>query len=195
MVKLPSRRGITPVFGYTAPHPSGRGTSTLRIKTLPSTHYGPVRHPGRPGLSLAGSRLGPRAPLPRVSRVASDLLCRHAIATTPVGPLVRVASRGVTPSSPVTSAFPVFAAGRLPHRAFRGLLGVHSRYGLPARGVAKATLCIEGSGGFVTSTAAPIATGWSDRDAGRDMHPLKIQAFPRRTLKYPLRVSGRFRSH
>jgi len=36
---FPSRRGITPVFGYTAPHPSGRGTSTLRIKTLPSTHY------------------------------------------------------------------------------------------------------------------------------------------------------------
>src|SRR3954471_5475139 len=39
MVVFPGRRGITPVFGYTAPHPSGRGTSTLRIKTLPSTHY------------------------------------------------------------------------------------------------------------------------------------------------------------
>jgi hypothetical protein len=25
-----------------------------------------------------------------------------------------------------------------------------------------ATLCIEGFGGFVASTAAPIATGWSD---------------------------------
>src|SRR3954470_11659413 len=40
MVELPGRRGITPAFGYTAPHPGGRGTSTLRIKTLPSTHYG-----------------------------------------------------------------------------------------------------------------------------------------------------------
>jgi hypothetical protein len=29
-------------------------------------------------------------------------------------------------------------------------------------GSPKATLCIEGFGGFVTSTAAPIATGWSD---------------------------------
>src|SRR3954453_4764168 len=53
MVELPGRRGITPAFGYTAPHPSGRGTSTLRIKTLPSTHYGPLRLPPRPGLSLA----------------------------------------------------------------------------------------------------------------------------------------------
>jgi hypothetical protein len=83
----------------------------------------------------------------------------------------------------VSAAFPVFAAGRLPHYAFRGLLGVHSRYGLPARGVAEATLSIEGSGGFVTSTAAPIATGWSDRVAGRELHPLKIRAFPRRTQK------------
>ena len=45
---------------------------------------------------------------------------------------------------------------------FRGLLGVHSRYGLSARGAAETALCIEGFGGFVTSTAAPIATGWSD---------------------------------
>ncbi len=83
----------------------------------------------------------------------------------------------MTPRFPVTAAFPVFTAGRLPHRAFRGLLSVHSRYGLPARGVAKATLSIEGSGGFVASTAAPIATGWSDPVAGRELHPLKIRAF------------------
>jgi hypothetical protein len=87
---------------------------------------------------------------------------------------------GRPPNPPVTAAFPVFAAGRLLHRAFRGLLGVHSRYGLPARG-------IEGSGGFVTSTAAPSATGWSDRVAGRELHPLKIRAFPRRTQKPTLR--------
>ena len=43
MVAFPSRRGVTPVFGYAAPHPSGRGTRTLRIKTLPSTHYDPLR--------------------------------------------------------------------------------------------------------------------------------------------------------
>ena len=46
-----------------------------------------------------------------------------------------------------------------------------------------ATLCIEGFGGFVASTAAPIATGWSDQVAGRELHPLKIHTFPRRTQK------------
>ena len=100
-----------------------------------------------------------RAGLPVLRRIS---VCRHAVANTPVGPPVRVASRGVTPRSPVAAAFPVFTAGRLPRSAFRGLLGVHSRYGLPARGVARATLSIGGFGGFVTSTAAPIATGWSD---------------------------------
>jgi hypothetical protein len=40
----------------------------------------------------------------------------------------------------------------------------------------------EGSDGFVTSTVAPIATGWNDQVAGRESHPLKIRAFPRRTM-------------
>ena len=38
---------------------------------------------------------------------------------------------------PPTSAFPRTGTGRLLHYAFRGLLSVHSRYGLSARGVAK----------------------------------------------------------
>jgi VIT1/CCC1 family predicted Fe2+/Mn2+ transporter len=46
--------------------------------------------------------------------------------------------------------------------AFRGLLSVHSRYGLHARGVAYVTLSIEGFSDFVSSIAAPIATGWND---------------------------------
>ena len=45
----------------------------------------------------------------------------------------------------------------------------------------KATLSIEGFDGFVTSTAAPIATGWSEPVAGWDLHPLKTNAFSRRT--------------
>lgn len=40
-----------------------------------------------------------------------------------------------------------------------GLLGVHTRYGPPARQVTFATLLIEGSDGIVASTAAPAATG------------------------------------
>ena len=39
----------------------------------------------------------------------------------------------------------------------------------------KRHICLEGSDGFVTSTAAPIATGWSDPVAGWELHPLKSQ--------------------
>jgi hypothetical protein len=40
-----------------------------------------------------------------------------------------------------------------------------------------ATLYTGGSGGFVTSTAAPIATGWSDPVPGRVYLPLWFSAF------------------
>src|SRR6266498_530479 len=39
----PGPRGITPAFGYGAPHPGARGTSTLPINALLSAHYGTVR--------------------------------------------------------------------------------------------------------------------------------------------------------
>ena len=55
--KLVGQRGITPAFGYSAPHPSAGGTLTLPIHALPSAHYEPLRHPSAPGLSLAGVRL------------------------------------------------------------------------------------------------------------------------------------------
>ena len=41
----PGPRGITPAFGYGAPHPSARGTSTLLNNALLSAHYGSVRLP------------------------------------------------------------------------------------------------------------------------------------------------------
>ena len=65
-------------------------------------------------------------------------------------------------SSPLAAAFPVVVAGRLPHWTFRGLLGVHSRYGLHTRQITFMTLYIEGFRRFVTSAPAPIATGWSE---------------------------------
>src|SRR6266481_6448290 len=48
------------------------------------------------------------------------------------------------------------------HRPFRGLLGVHSRYGLHTRAVTvyRDTLT-EGFSHFVTSMTAPVASGWS----------------------------------
>jgi hypothetical protein len=67
---------------------------------------------------------------------------------------------------PATAAFPVIQAGRLPHHPFRGLLSVHSRYGLHARQVAYATLFTRSFDSFVTSTAVPIATGWNDQLPG-----------------------------
>jgi hypothetical protein len=45
-----------------------------------------------------------------------------------------------------------------------------------------ATLYTGGSDGFVVSTAAPIATGWSDPVPGRVFIPLWTSAFSRRTV-------------
>src|SRR5215813_13147995 len=50
-----------------------------------------------------------------------------------------------------------------------GLLSVLSRYGLHACQVTYVTLYTGGSDGFVSSTAAPIASGWSEPSSrGRD---------------------------
>ncbi len=60
MLELPGQRGVTPAFGYGAPHPSARGTSTLLICALPGAHYGPIRHPhaSAPLPGVAGYRSG-----------------------------------------------------------------------------------------------------------------------------------------
>jgi hypothetical protein len=57
---------------------------------------------------------------------------------------------------------PIWQSGRPAHCPFRGLLGVHSRYGLHTRAVTvyRDTLS-EGFSHFVTSIAAPAASGWS----------------------------------
>ena len=72
--------------------------------------------------------------------------------------------------------------GRLPHLSFRGLLSIHSRFGLPRRQIAKATLYTEDSGGFVTSTTPPVATGWNDpcrTGLAPARHPTPFQGVPR----------------
>ena len=56
----------------------------------------------------------------------------------------------------------------------------------------KRHICLEGSDGFVTSTAAPIATGWSDPVAGWELHPLKSQhLFTAHTRSDPAKPSDR----
>src|SRR5215472_9616471 len=47
----------------------------------------------------------------------------------------------------------------------------------------KATLYIRGSGHFVTSVAAPIASGWSEPVPGRDFQPAVDRRLSRRTDK------------
>ena len=71
----PGQRGITPAFGYSAPHPSAEGTSTPMIHALPSAHYEPNRLPAAPGLAFTGLRLVSRSrPRDGVSRVAPVLV-------------------------------------------------------------------------------------------------------------------------
>jgi len=150
--------------------------ATLRIVTASGTlpKSGPFPPPALPGLDgtmgLSDSPHGRACPS-RASRWQAVLpplgspvlrafsLCRHAIATTPAG-----SSQGSGCSLDFDDGgLPQMTAGSAPAvKTFRGLLGVHACYGLPARGVANATLCIEGFGSIVTSTTAPIATGWSN---------------------------------
>ncbi len=81
----------------------------------------------------------------------------HAVTNTPAEPQTAFRSH-----SPVTTAFPVLTPGRLPHHPFRGLLSVHSRYGLHVHQVPYRTLYTRGFSRFVTSTTAPVATGRSE---------------------------------
>ena len=46
-----------------------------------------------------------------------------------------------------------------------------TRYGLHARQVTYVTLCTGGSDGFVSSTAAPIASGWSEPSSRAGLSP------------------------
>ena len=151
----------------------------LEPRPLPSAgvtrlrrYYGPLRHPRRPGLSLAGVRLRVTRPHRWGFPCCVGSPCTDMPSSLPRWPAGADRSwDGLFqpfPCSPATAAFPVSVPGRLPHWSFRGLLDVHSRYGLPARRTAMRPVCLEGSDGFVASTAAPIATGWSDPVAGGD---------------------------
>src|SRR5450755_4139472 len=106
------------------------------------------------------------------SRVASGLLCVHAIAITPASSMELVRS-----SISIASGLPRETVGSAPAIIFSGpsqrsltLRPVRSRSRL-------ATLYTESSDSFVASAAASIATGWSEPVPGRELHPLKSSAF------------------
>jgi hypothetical protein len=133
---FPGQRGITPAFGYGAPHPSAEGTSTPLTHTLPSTHYAPVRLPFGP--QSRGDRVEARA---SPSWVSPDY--SHRLSNVPC-PLPRRTQRvHLSIPFPVGAAFPGNPAGRRSRLDFRGLLRLHSRYGPLDRSTAQSGLCHE----------------------------------------------------
>jgi hypothetical protein len=162
-------------------------------RPLPSTgitrlhrYYEPLRHPRAPGPSLAGVRL-----------VIPD----HAMGL----PVLRALSRVYMPSplprrsgwDPICSltqsyqSSPIAESGRPAHRPFRGLLSVHSRYGLHTRTVTVfRDSFTEGFNRFVTSTVAPVASGWSILPGGTFTH-WKAPPFHGAPTKRPFAACGK----
>ena len=111
------------------------------------------------------------------SRVASGLLCVHAIAITPAGSMKLVRS-----SLSIVSGLPCEKVRSAPAIVFSGP-AQRSLTLWPARSPSRlATLYIESSDSFVASAAVSIVTGWSEPVPGRELHPLKSSAFSRRTF-------------
>src|SRR5438093_10279828 len=96
-------------------------------------------------------------PPPGVSRVARALLVQTCRRHYPGGTEGSRFAR-----SPLDVGLPHPFAGSAPTLWFSRPARRSLALRLPARGAAAAALCIEGFGSIVTSTAAPIATGWSD---------------------------------
>ena len=116
------------------------------------------------GLSPAGMAASLTARPPVLRTLSLCTCCRHYPGT---------ATRGIPSLTSPQSCQPslISLSGRPMHRLFRGLLGVHSHYGLHTRAVTvyRDTLS-EGFSHFVTSIAAPVASGWSVSPGGICTH-------------------------
>ena len=123
--------------------------------------------PTRPGLTLAGCPLR----LPPLSSSASRASCAF-LPGMPSSLPRRNGKVRVSLTSLATLAFPTYPLGRLPHQSFRGLIERSLVLRHASSRSHQVTLSIEGSGGFVTSSAASIATGQATLPR-RDFHPLK----------------------
>jgi hypothetical protein len=140
----------------------------LQNNALLSAHYEPLRHPIRPDLTLASCRLIASAITAGASRVAPDPLCLHVVATTP-------AARGneIAHYCSLVVGLPQISGGSA-YSCIIGFEACSAFTRVTTYTLAKspyATLYTGGSGGFVTSTAAPIATEWSDPVPGRAFLP------------------------
>src|ERR1700682_2680399 len=119
----------------------------------------PPRRPARP--SRASGWPSPATPW--------GLPCSYAFLVYMLSPLPRRSgwAHSFAHSSQPYQPSPKGLSGRPAHRHFRGLLGVHSRYGLHTRAVTvyRYTLT-RGFSHFVTSMTAPVASGWSSCRVG-----------------------------
>ena len=140
----------------------------LQLRPLPSTgvtrlrrYCEPLRHPKRPGRSLASCQLIHTAITAGTSRVAHGPLCLHAVANTPAGLMEFVRSY-----DSISFGLPSNRGGSAPALSVSGpaqrLLKLRPACS-PSR---LATLCTRGFSSFVASTTALIATGWSEPRAG-----------------------------
>src|SRR6516164_6885884 len=155
----------------------------LELRPLPSTGvtqlqrcYEPLRHPKAPGLSLAGFQLVVALTTPWGFPCCVRFPCVHAVATTPAQRL-GVLLRSFTPSRI-----------SLPRKG--GRVGLRIVLFEACSAFTRVTACTlalspirdtlsEGFSHFVTSIAAPAASGWSV--AGWDLHPLESAALSRGT--------------
>jgi hypothetical protein len=137
----------------------------LELRSLPSTgvtrlqrYCEPLRHLKASDLSLAGVRLviaDHTLGLPVLRTLSLCTCCRHY-------PGVAAGRIFFAQFVQLCQPIPIWQSGRPTHRPFRGLLGIHSRYGLHTRAVTvyRDTLT-RGFSHFVTSMTAPVASGWS----------------------------------
>ena len=143
---------------------------SLELRSLPSTGTYPASAVLRTSPPPQGARpvrhrrpVGRPRPRPGASRVARAFLVYM------LSPLPRRSGREhcCAHISRPCQPSPIGSSGRPAHRPFRGLLGVHSRCGLHTRAVTvfRDTLS-EGFSHFVSSIAAPVASGWSRCRAG-----------------------------
>ena len=147
----------------------------LELRPLPSTgitrlprYYGPLRHPKAPGLSLAGVRLviaDHAKGLPVLRALPLCACCRHY-----PGAAIEVTLRSFSPNR-----ISLLRRGRrigLRNVLFEACSAFTHVTAYTLAGSPKATPYIGGFSYFVTSIAAPIASGRSDL-AGWDFHPLE----------------------
>ena len=128
-------------------------------------------------VALASCRLIPTAITAGASRVASGLLCLHAIAITPAGPTELVRS-----SISIVSGLPCVTVRSAPAIIVSGP-AQRSLTLRPARSRSRqATLYIESSDSFVASAAASIATGWNEPVPRAGVSPAEVQRLSRRTV-------------